>query len=1242
MVQWTKEQEAAIYTDGSDILVAAAAGSGKTAVLVERIIQKLLSNENPVNIDELLVVTFTNAAAQEMRNRVGSALEKALAKDPTSTHLKKQLSLLQRASISTFHSFCMDIVRQYAYIIDLDPAFRIATDMEMELLKQDIITELFEEKYGASGEEQEAFFSVVDRFSTDRSDGAVEQLILQLYTFSIQNPWPEKWLDELAAIYHIADKWDESKLEWLDRIKQEVSSQLAAMDQEIDRAIQLISESDGPYHYNEAVESDRNNVKLARQFLNSWPDLHSHFGTVKWKRLSSKKVECDVDKKEAVKALRKSYRKRWDELSSKLFSRQLESHIQDMRALAPVIKQLTSLVKQFKHRFTEQKRKQALVDFSDLEHYCLQLLIDDASTEDNLLPSTVAHHLKLRFRELLIDEYQDTNLVQETLLQLISDQVGSGNMFMVGDVKQSIYRFRHAEPTLFIEKYKRFSNQGNKDKGIRIDLARNFRSRAHVLSGVNYIFRQILDEQLGEIDYDQAAELIYANTMYDTLPLQAPEPEVIVIDREVKDEQSTTEGEDFQDLEKSQLEARLYAQKIKTWIGKTANSPLQVIDKATEAQRDVQYRDIVILLRSMKWAPTIVEELKKQGIPVYAELSTGYFEAIEIKIMLSLLKIVDNPLQDIPFVSVLRSPIVGLNEDELASIRLVQRKGFYYDAVKEYIKQHTDDTTEKLIAFLEQFELFRETARQGALSELVWQIYRKTCFYDFVGGMPGGRQRQANLRALYDRARGYEKTSFRGLFRFLRFVERMEQRGDDLGAARALSEQEDVVRIMTIHKSKGLEFPVVIVGGMNREFNTQDLKQTYLLDKDMGFASKYIDPIKRITYPTLYFYAVQMEKRRQLLAEEMRVLYVALTRAKEKLVMIGTVNSLEKEIEKWGKTVDCPNWVLPAYSRSEAQSYLDWIGSALIRHEQAELLRENLANSEHILADVLKDASRWDFSVFHGSELVNLQEATDSASDKLKDTIFHWKPMNLENITLKKEVDNRLSYEYPYREAVLSRAKQTVTEIKRQKEIKDAYSSDQFIASFQAPIIRRPAFLQKEKTLSSAEKGTAMHTVMQHLPFYRPLTANEIRAYVNTFIEREILTEQEAEVIDALAIERFFTTSIANNMLQNDQLLREVPFSFTLGSKEVYAAWKGANDEPVLIQGVIDCLIPCGNEWIILDYKTDEITGEVTKEVKETLLQRYSVQMKLYKQAVETILSKPVKESYLYFFSKSLLLKVDY
>src|SRR5690625_3607178 len=1124
-MKWTKEQEEAIYSEGRDILVSAAAGSGKTAVLVERIIQKLLSTNNPVDIDSLLVVTFTNKAAQEMRTRVGLALEQALAQYPTSRHLKKQISLLQQAPISTLHAFCMNVIREHAYLLDIDPAFRIANDMEIDLMKQDVLDELFEEWYGQTEDAQNLFFAVVDRFSSDRSDEELGQLILHLYTFAMQHPWPTYWLDQLANVYNIPEDCDESQLTWLNILKRDVQTQFDAIEQEIDLALTIANSSDGPYHYADAIQTDLENLEKART-LKTWDALQSFMEMSTFQRLSNKRISCNEEKKERVKQLRDRYRKRWNDMKQTFFVRNLSSHLADMRKLAPVVEELVRLVKQFKERFSQLKRSKALVDFSDLEHYCLQLLMDDASTVDHVIPSTVAKQYQRSFHEILVDEYQDTNIVQEAILTLLSDQTGSGNMFMVGDVKQSIYRFRHAEPSLFIKKYNDFNNADH--PGMRIDLAKNFRSRKQILLATNYIFKQIFDETLGEINYTKEAELVYGNHMYDALPMQQEEPELLLIDQ--SPHQTTDESDEhFETLETAQLEARAYIKKIKSWMAQ----PLQVIDESTQVQRDIQYRDIVILLRSMNWAPTIVDEFKKHGIPVYADLSTGYLEATEIKVMLSLLKIIDNPYQDIPLTSVLRSPIVGLNEEELASIRLADKRRSFYDALKAFIKQDSSETAIKVRHFLRQLKDFRFIARQGALSQLIWNIYRETGFYDFVGGMPGGRQRQANLRALYDRARSYEATSFRGLFRFLRFIERMEERGDDLGAARALSEQEDVVRIMTIHSSKGLEFPIVIFGGLAREFNFTDLRQKYVLHKDYGFASKYIDPIKRITYPSLFYHALQKEKLREILAEEMRVLYVGLTRAQEKLVMVGAVKDLDKEIEKWLECLDHSKWLLPTHLRAEAKTYLDWIGPALIRHENNDLLRRTQEIQSFIKDDIWRDETKWKISINHASALTEGDHnVNDLQADYIKDHITNWTPLSLDNQKLEQKVSKRLSYRYPFQEATQVRAKQTVTEIKRIHDMKDEYSSDQMIQPYRQRIVERPQFMQQEKTISAAEIGTAMHAVMQHLPFTKQLLSDEIKKYLETFVSREILTIEEKNIIDVEAIEQFFKNPIAKYMCQ--------------------------------------------------------------------------------------------------------------
>lgn len=1236
MPQWTKEQEQAIYESGKNILVAAAAGSGKTAVLVERIIQKLLHSENPVDIDSLLVVTFTNAAAQEMRNRIGEALEQALEENPTSLHLKKQLALLQHASISTLHSFCMDLVRKYAYQIDIDPKFRIADGLEADMIKQEVLEELFEKWYGEEDEQQrETFYSVVERFSNDRHDLEVESLLLKLYDFSIQHPNPDQWLDELAEVYHLDEDTPEEQIKWLEKLKQELKMQLDLIESQLAKAIEIARESDGPYQYLEALESDWNMVLEARETVGqSWEDARQYFQAAKFKTLSRKKMECSEDKKEQVKAIREKVKKRWNKLKEDNFARSLEHQLQDLNQLYPIIQHLVKMIKDFKQAYLEAKKERGIVDFSDLEHFALEILLED---RQSLQPSRVALELQQQFSEVMVDEYQDTNLVQETILLSVSNQEENGNMFMVGDVKQSIYRFRHADPTLFIDKYNRFAYE--EESGYRIDLAKNFRSRNEILQAANYIFRQLFDEQAGDIEYDEQAELKYGNKMYDEATADDLDIELLILDRELQEEErevyTDEELESMEDLEKAQIEARAYAEKIKQWIGSNDNSPTMVMDKQTGALRQVKYRDIVILLRSMTWAPTIMEEFKRQGIPVYAELSTGYFAAIEIQVMISLLKAIDNPRQDIALASVLKSPIVGLNENELAEIRLAKRGAPYYDALKEYSRSHSN---EKVEAFLANLEDWRLEARQGELSSLIWKIYQETGYYDFVGGIPGGRQRQANLRALFDRAKSYEATSFRGLFRFLRFIERMEEKGEDLGAAKALGEEEDVVRIMTIHKSKGLEFPIVIVGGLDNQFNQQDIRQKYLFHKEYGFATKYIDPETRIIYPTLYYQAVKKEIQREMVAEEMRVLYVALTRAKERLVLVGNVASFEKKKQKWEDAIHHNDWVLPSYYRLESVSYLDWIGAAIARHQHGELLRseENLTISR----EILEDPSKWKVQRIQSQRYQKIEEANKQTEQTIKQAIDEWKPIPLEENEQKIEAERRLSYQYKYQDAIFYRAKQTVTELKRQFELKDDYSDQQIIEPFRAPIQKRPRFVQEDAALTKAEIGTAMHTVMQHLPFDRKWKTADLQEFVSKLQINEILTEQEADVIDLASIEQFFETDIAQRLIDSPSIEKEIPFSITLPAKEVYPNWKDEEEERIFLQGVIDCVMKTERGWVLIDYKTDQINDEViTDETKTKLLNRYKIQINLYAQALEAIWKEPVTEKYLYFFDKGLLIE---
>lgn len=1242
---WTDDQWKAIFSKNQDILVAAAAGSGKTAVLVERIIQKIISTEEPINVDELLVVTFTNASAAEMRHRIGEALEKAINANPKSSHLRKQLSLLNRASISTLHSFCLEVIRKNYYLIDIDPSFRIANETEVQLLRDEVLDELFEDEYGKEG--NESFYKLVDMFGSDRSDAALQEIIAELYDFANSNASPEEYLRKVVRMYDIDTESSIEDQPFTRDLLFEIELQLEGAKALAEQGLQLTKLPAGPAPRAETFIQD---IALFDSLIHakhdSWNSLYEAMQSVKFSTLKTcKGDEYDKNLIEKSKSYRDKSKKIITDIKDELFSRKPEGFLKDMVEMKPSIETLVELVREFSNRFAAVKREKGLVDFADLEHLCLQILTNK-SEDGRFMPSEVALAYRNHFKEVLVDEYQDTNMVQETILQQVSkDSEEEGNLFMVGDVKQSIYRFRLAEPNLFLGKYNRFQSSGE-STGLRIDLAKNFRSRKEVLDGTNYLFKQLMGVKVGEIEYDEAAEL----------KLGAPYPEndvypieLLLVDLEKEESLSTEEESDTEtadefnpvELEQSQLEAKVIAQQIKRFIGEQK----QVYNPKTKSFRSVNYRDFVILLRSMTWAPQIMEEFKHQGIPVYANLSTGYFEATEVSIMMSLLKIIDNPHQDIPLVAVLRSPIIGLNEEQLGSIRTYSRKGSFYDSITAFIKNNPNHNHsvlyENIASFINQLTEWRLMARKGSLTDLIWQLYRDTHFYDYVGGLPGGKQRQANLRALYDRAHQYEQTSFRGLFRFLRFVERMTERGDDLGAARALGEQEDVVRIMTIHSSKGLEFPFVFIGGLARQFNKMDLKKSYMLDKDFGFAAKYVNPEKRISYPSLPQLAFKRKKKLEMLAEEMRVLYVGLTRAKEQLFLVASAKDLSKKQDKWLNTNLNIDWLLKEYDRVSAISYLDWVGPALFRHCHGEVLREDGLQINPLIPEEITDhPSCWKINMIKASEIHQNEKEEEEIQENFMELVEKGEPVPIES-KWKVHVYEQLNWDYPHMNSSKFRSKQSVSEMKRQRESIDEASGMELIKKFQKPILKRPKFLQA-KSFTPAEKGTILHLVMQHIDLKKPVSINSITSYLDELVSKELLTLEQKEIVDVNQVLSFFNTDLGLRMLKAKQLQREVPFSFTLPTSEVYPDWKG-EDEPIFIQGVIDCIFEDEAGTVLLDYKTDAVTERFKggfDEAEPILKGRYELQIKLYSQALEQILKKKITEKYLYFFDGGHVIKL--
>ncbi|MCZ2259014.1 helicase-exonuclease AddAB subunit AddA [Sporosarcina sp. G11-34] len=1213
--QWT-----AIWASGKDILVSAAAGSGKTKVLITRMIEKVIDEQNPIDVDQLLVVTFTNASAAEMRHRMAEALEEAITENPESVHLRRQLNLLNKAQISTLHSFCQNVVRQYAYLLDIDPGFRLVDSTEAALLRDDAIGDVLEKAYSA--ENPEAMYRLADSFSSDRDDRQIETLIDRLYDYSRVHPLPEEWLRFIPTQYEIENVESIDELDFIGPLKTSIRHSLeeaAALTGDL-RRIALMP--DGPEPLATTAETDLMWIDEAirRITTGTWEETYEFFGTVKWVRAGTiRKDSCDEELAKRAKAIRDVVKKVVTDLKEDYFTRTPARLLEEIRLMAPAMHTLVDLVIDFGERYEKVKSDKGIVDFSDLEHYALRILSKEE--DGQLMPSDIALDYRNRFEEVLVDEYQDVNMLQETIVRLVKrGGEEDGNLFMVGDVKQSIYRFRLAEPMLFLGKYNRFKGLTD-DGGLKIDLNANFRSRKEVLDATNFIFSQVMGKRVGEIEYDEAAALKYG-AQYPEKPISTELTILYEDDEEDMIDDGSAEVPD-ESLKSSQAEARFMIKKINELMASGA----EVTDAFSDKKRPLEYRDIVILMRSMTWSGEIVEQFKLAGIPGYAELSRGYFDALEVMIMLNTLRVIDNPYQDIPLVSVLRSPFIGMTENELAQVRLAATNEPFYEALKKFIRTGGSgimpETQKKLEKFYRQFEEWRNLARRGSLSELIWQVYTDTHYYEIVGAMPNGKQRQANLRALHDRAIDYEKTSFRGLFRFLRFVDRMRKRGDDLGEARSLSEKENVVRIMTIHSSKGLEFPYVFIAGAGRKFNKMDFNEAYLFDQHFGLAVKAIDPDNRITYTSLPFLAMKEKKELEMRAEEMRILYVAMTRAKEHLQIIASVKDIEREIGKWqdAQLVD-PALMLPEYTRSRANGYLDWIGPSVARH-QAFGKFGVIQGGQFV-----ENPSEWKIDALPFSAVYDaVQEVQVEEVERV--------PVELDEEAFA-EVKRRFDWTYPHVNSVTKRSKQTVSELKRLALLEQA-EEDPFMENGDevstAYLHDRPEFM-RIRALSSAEIGTAMHTIMQHIDIRKSHSVQTVEGLIKDLEARQLLTKEEAKVVNVSSVAAFFQTSIAKRLMIAEKTFRELPFT--------YAHDDGDGDYQIL-QGIADCLFKEADGWVLLDYKTDRVSRHYgsDQEIEQEMQQRYGIQLMLYKQAIEAIVNIEIKEMVLYLFDGNRTVQIQ-
>ncbi|GAA0071205.1 helicase-exonuclease AddAB subunit AddA [Clostridium sardiniense] len=1226
--KWTNEQLEAIKTRRCNLLVAAAAGSGKTAVLVERIIRIVTDIENPIDIDRLLVVTFTSAAASEMRERIAAAITKELERNPSSKTLQRQLTLLSRANITTMHSFCLDVIKNNFHTIDLDPAFRIGDETEGTLLRNEIIDELFEDLYENDDKE---FFNLVEAYSGSKDDEKLKEIILGLYRFSMSGPWPERWLKEKAEEFNIKSLDELDDTVWVKVLKNDIGMEVDSFINMYHKAIDIISSTEGIEPYLDVFNDELSALINLKDSLNKGlNDIYNGLSKISFGRLKSirKNNVSDPESQELVKGIRDQVKKKIGKLKDEIFSMTPEESLDGIKASYPFMKKLVEITLDFSKRFSESKKERNMLDFNDLEHLCLKILIEE-DEDGEIKPSKVAENFREFFDEVLVDEYQDSNNVQEAIINLVSRKsTNDPNVFMVGDVKQSIYRFRQAKPELFLEKYNTYSREeGGIDRVIQ--LYKNFRSREEVINGVNFIFKEVMSTSVGELEYtdEEALNLgasfkeVKEGNCYAGGPI-----ELHILDK--NDTRDLDEIEDDEDIDSINLEARVVAKRINELMSQQNEKNFRVLDKDTGEYRPLKYKDIVILLRATKnWSEIFLDELGLEGIPVYADTGAGYFESIEIRTIMSLLKIIDNPLQDVPMIAVLKSPLMGFTAEELSDIRMINRDKYFYENIISISKDKEEATDElkckcdKLVNYLDKW---RNKSVYMPIDEFIWYLYMDTAYYGYVGAMPNGVLRQANLKILFQRAKQYEQTSFKGLFNFINFINKLRKSSGDMGSAKILGENEDVVRIMSIHKSKGLEFPVVFLAGAGKQFNLMDLNNSILHHDDLGFGPYYINLEKRISYGTLPKEAIKKKIRLETLSEEMRILYVAFTRSKEKLIITGATRDIDKTVEKWFQSASIEQKRISPAEVFKGKSYLDWVGMALCQHKDGEVIRERIGVSNEIAKD---DLSTWQVKLWDRNDMIvekNLEVVDEISID---DDLF----INFKEGTVDKEIERRLGYRYKFKEATTIKSNFSVSDLKKAGyESEVAYSGERL---FKEEIVLKPRFLQEEKGLSGAEKGTAVHFVMQKIDYERIASLNEIKLQLEEMVQNELLTKDEFKAVNPFKIFNFFRSEIGKRILKvykNGGIVhRELPFYTSISAKEVKEDLLDESiNEKVRLQGVIDLFFEEEGEIVLVDYKTDYVKDNIEEEMKK----KYKVQLDYYTEALEKITGKKIKSRYLYLF----------
>ncbi len=1353
--KWTQEQQNVIDSRGGNLLVAAAAGSGKTAVLVERIIQMILNSDLKIDIDKLLVVTFTNAAASEMRERIGDAISKKLDENPEDEHLQDQLVLLNKASITTIHSFCLEVIKSNFHKINLDPNFRIGDETECSLMKLEAIDETFDILYEQNDEE---FCYLVDCYAEKRGDSNLQNLILSIYSFVMASPYPKVWLKESAEDFNITDDFDFATSKWAKAILETVKIQMEGIEKSLCKAIEDV---DGIYELVTFTDKLKIEYEKIKEILyacdTSWSDAYRQISSMTFENYAKgvKRIPKDApyyikEEKDKSKKIRDNAKKSIEKIKTSVFNKNYDDLKDEIKFLYPIVKSLSDVVLMFEQIYSQKKRDKGIIDFNDIEHFALQILTETDENGDFVfdeegknIPSDIALEYREKFYEIFIDEYQDSNQVQEVILSTIAKQK-EPNRFMVGDVKQSIYRFRQAKPEIFLQKYATYDTDLS-SKYKKIMLYKNFRSRKEVVDSVNYIFEHIMSKNLGEIDYNEEEKLnLGANfeEVEDEKIILGGATEIHLMEKKVPEvEDPDEEEEEGEDLDASQIEARMVGKIIRDIMRPNENGEImQVFDKKLETYRNVEYKDIVILLRATSaWAPVFAEELINMDIPTYADMGQGYFETMEIQVIMSFLKVIDNPMQDIPLIAILRSPIYGFTPEDFIDIRITDKKVSFYEAMRMFVGEKIDLSNEeeqdiaedennqtnqdeisdhtgneiidvnineensyveadiddyyqninyedfeyeneefiyndevmyesyinenveddliyeinsniegdeespqselelKVRRFLDDLKELQEKSMYMSTDEFLWYIYTNSGYYAYCGALPGGSQRQANLRILFERAKQFEETSFKGIFNFINFISKLKKSNSDMGSAKTLGENANVVRIMSIHKSKGLEFPIVICSGMGRNFNTMDFRKDVLYHHELGYGPQIVDFERRISYPSIAKEALKCKINIENISEEMRILYVALTRAKEKLIITSSIKDIEQNMHKWSSNISTEKMV-SKYDILNGKNYMDWMMPAIIKHKDLEDIRETYNLSTSIS---MEDESKWSVKTwsrddidFEKHEKEGIREVLNTMDLSQHDTEYY------------DQIEKKLNFEYPYLGVVKKAASISVTEIKKRQEEYEE-QEDSLGLYKQKTTLKKPKFLseaQKTEKITGARRGTIVHLIMEVLDFEKVNTESEIKAQIQDLVKRRIITQKESQVLSPRKIMRFFKSPIAKRMLSSKFVKREQKIYTQIKMNDIYLneeIFKNNRetykDESVMLRGVIDLYFEEDDGLVILDYKTDFVDENNKKEI----IHKYKKQIEIYADVLSKLTGKKVKEKYLYLFGIDEQVKVD-